>query len=114
MSKIHIQKAEFANKIIKVLHQKSEGDITIYKDDVSKKVKSGFTYPGYQKLTEKDKAELLDIIYKQARSLHQEIVWARHNRRRIRQRDSDRIARGWKPKKRVSKAEYEKAKRVAA
>ena len=106
--KTHIKKAELANKLIGVLHNKTDGDIFLWdKNHSGTKVKSGFTLSGYNKLTDKEKVGLFDFIYLEVKNTHSDIIRARHKRRKIRTRDAKRLAAGKVPKKRTTKAEWE-------
>ena len=109
--KTHIKKAEFANKVLRLLHSKTEGEVYIWRDEKPIKVTQGLTKKGFEKLDNQDKLKLLESIFIELQDMHNSIISARHNRRRIRKRDELRAAAGKKIKRRTTKEEYENMKK---
>lgn len=112
MSKIHIKKAQFANKTLHLLHGKTVGKFKRwnYDKEQTEEIERGLLRSVYDKLSEKDKATILDTIFSELKDMHNSVLSDRFERRRIRKRDADRIAKGYKFKKRTSLEQYKALK----
>ena len=95
-------KAKFSNEVHKLLEP-----------NIDVKTSQRWQYSQKYKLTDTQKVELFDKIAQLHKECSREITNYQYDRREKRRLQKARIARGWKPKKRTTKEEYQKSNAAA-